>query len=209
MKVLISITSYERKDFLLNVVKQLKGEDIIIWDDNSNFEIEGEFTFHKFYKNYGKKLAWRKFQSIFKILARDNYDYYIVIPDDVILCDNFVKKSIELYENIKDDKKICLSLLSDARIKNPCWTEFNPVVKGDVILTQWNDLLFICERKFFEVLDLKEVPKERWDINPDLGSGVGGNISRDLYLNGYNMYHTKESLCTHRTNHVSKMNHNG
>lgn len=206
MKVLINITSYDRQEMLLNLTEQLEGESIIIWDDNSNFTIDGNFEFYKFYSNYGKKKAWRKFQRIFDFLLKDHKaKYYILIPDDVILCDDFVNKAIKLYESIEDKNKICLSLLSDDRIKNPNWTELHPVEKGDVVLTHWSDLCFICERKFLEEVEMKEVLKDRWDINPDLGSGVGSVISKSLYRKGYNQYHSKESLVKH-IGFKSKMN---
>lgn len=207
-KVLISITSYDRKEMLLNLIKQLDGYDLVVWDDNSNFSIDGKFTFHKFYKNYGKRLAWRKFQRIFDFLLKDysEYDYYFILPDDIILCDDFVNKSIEIYKNIKDNRKICLSLLSDIRVENMNWTGTHPVVKGDVIHTNWSDLCFMFEKKFLEEVDMKEVPTDRWDGNPKLGSGVGSVISRDLYRKNFNQYHVTETLCTHG-GHKSKMNH--
>jgi len=207
MKVLVSITSYDRKEMLLELLDQLKGFDIVVWDDNSEFEIEGDFRFYKFYKNYGKKEAWRKFKRIFNYLLNDysEYDYYFIIPDDVILCENFIKKALNLYKSIEDNNKICLSLLSDDRVKSPCWTDFEPIEKGDVILTQWSDLCFLCEKKFFEQVRNIEVKEDRWDNNPDLGSGVGSVISRLLYSNDYNQYHTKESLVKH-IGYKSKMN---
>lgn len=198
-KVLISITSYDRKEMLLDLIAQLKGYDIVVYDDNSNFSINGNFTFHRFYKNYGKKQAWRKFERIFGFLLKDysEYDYYFLLPDDVILCDDFVNKSIKLYESIKDDRKICLSLLSDDRVNNPNWTEIHPVIKGYVIHTNWSDLCMLFERRFLEEVGDIKVSEERWDGNPKLGSGVGSVISRTLYKKNFNQYHSKESLVKH------------
>ena len=42
MKVLVSITSYDRKEMLLDLIGQLKGFDIVVWDDNSDFKIDGD-----------------------------------------------------------------------------------------------------------------------------------------------------------------------
>ena len=205
MKTLINITSYNRKPMLLKLLSQLKNQDIIIWDDNSDFNLTGDFEFRKFNKNYGKILAWRKFNIIFQELNFKDYDYFIFIPDDVILCKNFVNKAIELYKNIDDKNKICLSLLSDDRIKDPCWTNTQPEIKGDVILTQWSDLCFISDGRFFEVIESVQVPLDRWNVEPTLGSGVGSKISRQLLRDGYNQYHVTKTLCTH-VGSISKMN---
>lgn len=192
---------------LEETLSQLKGYDVVVWDDNSNFRLTGDFYFYQFSKNYGKKNAWRKFQRIFNFILNEyDYDYYIFIPDDVVLCKDFVKKSIELYESILDNSKICLSLLSDDRIKAPCWTNLQPKIKGDVILSQWNDLCFIAERKFFEEVNIRYINPDRWEGEKRLGSGVGGQISRNLLSKGYNMYHAKDTLCEHRKGHISKMN---
>ncbi len=205
-KVLINITSYDRRELLLNLLEELKGEDIIVWDDNSNFNIEGEFYFYKFHKNYGKKQAWIKYRQIFRQLKSEDYDYFIFIPDDVELCCDFVNKSIKLFQKIKDEKKICLSLLSDVRIKKQCWTGIDPLIKGNVILTQWSDLCFICTSEFFKEVNIKPIAKDRWDENHKLSSGVGAQISRQLYAKGLNQYHSIESLVIHRKG-ISKMNH--
>lgn len=206
-KVLINITSYNREKMLNNILNQLKGYDVIVWDDNSNFKIDS-VKFYKFHKNYGKKKAWRKFQRIFNFILKDysNYDYYFLLPDDVVLCDNFIEKSIELYKGIKDNRKICLSLLSDVRVENPNWTGVYPLDKGDVILTHWSDLCMLFDLKYLEEADMTEIQEDRWDSNPRLGSGVGSVISRNLYRKNYNQYHVKKTLCTHG-GHKSEMNH--
>lgn len=205
MKVLIAITSYNRKEMLLNIINNLADVDIIVYDDNSDFTLNNGVKFVKFPVNYGKKRAWEKFDIIFKDLKEKDYDYYFIIPDDIDLCENFVEKSIKIYEGIEDKNKICLSLLSDKRVKNPNWTNFQPVDKGDVILTQWNDLCFICDKKFLNEVKMRPVPLSRWDVNKDLGSGVGSQISRDLTGQGFNMYHTKKSLVKH-IGYKSQMN---
>jgi|TARA_Y100000310_G_C20665005_1_gene807007 hypothetical protein len=189
-----------------NLLDQLKGYDIIVFDDCSdNLTMRSDIKYVVFQENYGKKNAWIKFDKIFNELSKKDYDYFFMIPDDIVLCKDFINKSIKLFDNIVDNRKISLSLLSDERVKHPNWTNAKPLDKGDVILTGWNDLLFVSTKEFFEVVDSVEVPKDRWDGNESLGSGVGSVLSKQLYKKNYNMYHSKESLCTHG-GHLSKMN---
>lgn len=209
MKTLIIITSYNRLHMLTNLIKQLKGYDIIVYDDCSDFKIikEKGFKFHRFNNNYGKKFAWKKFNYIFDDLRANynNYDYYIILPDDVRLVDNFVNKAISIWKNIIDDKKICLSFSSVERTKEPCFTGVKAEEFGNVIRTQWTDLMFICERRFIDRVVVDPIDENRWNNNPNLGSGVGGKISR-LFYPRFNLYNTKEELLKHIGNSDSKMN---
>jgi hypothetical protein len=76
-----------------------------------------------------------------------------------------------------------------------CWTDFQPVMKGDVILTNWTDMLFICQTEFFKALNYSIPKVERdWYLNKELGSGVGAYISRKLYNDKFTIYQTAKSL---------------
>ena len=214
-KVLINITSYNRPDMLKNLINQLDGYDIIVWDDASDnfkptllhdkFNILGTVIF---LENYGKKKAWVKWINIFKDIKDDyyNYDYFIFLPDDFTLCDDFVNKAINLWDSIEDDKKISLSFSNPNRCLKPNFTGVEPVDKGNVILTQWNDLAFICGKEFIDKVIIDPINPKRWDKNPLLSSGVGSRISNYFYNKGYNQYNVKENMCSHIGNEDSKMN---
>jgi len=206
-KTLIVITSYKRLGLLHNLLKSIKNNNISIYDDRSDFVIEREnIDFIKLKKHYGKKYCWEKYRFIFSHIKKD-YDYYIFLPDDVELCDYFVNKAIDLYESINDDDKICLSFSNPERIKKPCFTFLEPVDLGNVYKTGWNDLMFICDNRFFKEVEIEEIPLSRWeDGNELLGSGVGSQISWQLYKKGLNMYHAKEEMVKHLGNELSMMN---
>ena len=208
-KILFIITSYKRVEMLKSLLIQLKGKgDIIVFDDNSDFSIEvNGIEFYKFKKNYGKKLAWLKFQKIFKKVKRlKKYDYYFMLPDDVKLCEDFVNKSIELWEGIEDSKKVSLSFSNPARCKAPQFTFIQPKIVGDVILTGWLDMMFLCTKELFNKIDITEIPLSRWEENELLGSGVGSQISNKLVNLDYNLYNCKSNLVEHLGNLDSKMN---
>lgn len=63
---------------------------------------------------------------------------------------------------------------------------------GDVVLTGWNDLCFMAERRFLEALNYEiEEPLPEYDWK---SSGVGRNISRRLQPY-FNLYHVDKPLC--------------
>jgi hypothetical protein len=206
MKVLINITSYNRLEMLNNLIEQVKDYNYAIWDDNSDFEQLENMC--RFEKNYGKKEAWIKWNKIFQInkkLYCKDFDYFIFLPDDVVLCDNFVEKAVKLWEGIKDEKKICMSFTNPERLKVPCFTAYEPEDLGNVVKTQWNDMMFICGKEFINTVVVDPIKESRWDKNPNLSSGVGSKISH-LYYGRRNMYHAKEEMAKHIGNDCSLMN---
>ena len=193
---------------LNSLLRQLKGQDIIVFDDNSNFTIEGNgIQFHKFKENYGKKRAWLKFKQIFEYLKTTDYDYYYLLPDDIELCEDFIVKTLELWEGIEDNKKITLSFSNPARCKVSQFTRIEPMEVGNVILTGWLDMAFLFTKNFINKVDMKEIPLSRWDGNELLGSGCGSMISNKFVDDGYNLYNTKDMLMIHLGNEDSKMNY--
>ena len=48
------------------------------------------------------------FNSTFSYVKRINSKYFIYLPDDVILVDDFFNKVKDAYESIPDQNKICL-----------------------------------------------------------------------------------------------------
>jgi len=209
MKVLTIITSYNRKESLTNLLSKLDKQetDIVIYDDCSNFQLD-RTDYVKLPFNYGKEYLWLKFKKIFKEIPKD-YDYYIILPDDISISDNFIKNSVDLWVKLSDKTKISLSLLTDLRVKSPNWTNFKPIIKGNYVHTQWNDLCFICEKEFFNI-EIQAISLHRWvilqkELNMYLGSGLGGQISRYWHNKGRSQYHTKESQVIHKKG-VSMMN---
>jgi hypothetical protein len=152
-------------------------------------------------------LFWEIIDLSFKVCKKIDSKYFVYLQDDLKLCDNFFNELKNKYENIKDDKKISLEFRTDNRTERPNWNNFEPQIVGDYIHSNWVELDFICEKKFFDVLEYKinEISKNRWDNNPNLSSGVGQQLTQRLLNLGFNMYHTKKSFVEHG-DHQSKMN---
>jgi hypothetical protein len=192
----------EKKYFKLKIFVFNDGSNEIY--DLSNFDV----THIKMYPNGGKQKYWNLINNTFKIIKNINSKYFIYLPDDIKVVNNFFDEVKYEYEKIKDYNKICLSILTDNRVTRTNWTNFNPIHFNSVIKTQWNDLCFISEKKFFEVLDYKinPIPINRWEKNHNLSSGVGEQISTLLHNKNYSQYHTKKSMVYHG-DHESVMNY--
>lgn len=215
----IIISTYNRPEMLKDLLDDIKynslGKRVLvtIFDDGSNKDYEYldkyDVKYIKYVKNNGKFNYWKLISDTFKYCANIKSKYYIYLPDDIRLKDNFFEESVRIFEKIEDDNKICLNLLMDeSRRGNPNWTGFKPVEYDDYYHTQWNDLCFISNIDFFQMLNFEILPinKNRWAKNSELGSGVGQQMSMRLLALNQNMYHVIDSLVTH-DDHISKMNY--
>ena len=230
-KILVCIPTYNRSHYLSNLIEQINSLpynehdiQILVIDDGSDKEHHGNnepfcdlfenvtYIYHK--KNGGKKQYWKIVDEFCEFVQ--NYgqkDYYFYLPDDFTLCDNFFNKAIEMWENINDKDKICLSLFTDKeRMQDKNWVEAIPNLiqynEHHYYLSQWMDMCIISTRKFYEALDftIKKVNPKRWADHDAIGSGVGPQITKRL--NGdYTLYHVANSLCFEEE-HESKMNPN-
>lgn len=204
----IVITTFNRPEklySLLNSIHNCKKNykvKIFVFDDNSTIPYDTskiDATFIKLYPNRGKFRFWEIIDKTFKVVKNVNSKYFIYLQDDLIITDNFLENVKTKYDDLNDDKKICLEFRTDKRVLGPNWTRIQPQIVGDYIKTQWTELDFICEKKFFDVLNYEILPIDlnRWEKNKNLSSGVGSQLSERLLNLKYNMYHLKKSLVIH------------
>jgi hypothetical protein len=212
----IIINSYNRPEMLNNLVEDInknqKDYKIIIgiFDDCSTQKTKfNQSNIKQFgmFPNMGKKKYYVTYNATFSFVKSINSKYFIYLPDDVSLVDNFFDEVKRIYESITSTKKICLSILTDDRVNRSHWGYRDPKDFGEFLQTQWNDLCFICEKNFFETLNyrINAIDEKRWIKNPTISSGVGHQITQRLNSAGKFLYHTKKSLVYHG-DHESKMN---
>lgn len=219
MKIQVLIPTCERPDLLARLRESINRKSALftqftsIFEDTDKARCEEngfDYTYYMTGKRYGKERFWELVNFMFSKLIEA--DYYFFMGDDMSLCESFFEKAIMAYDNIEDEKKICLSLyMPKGRESKPNWTNVVPVrikFKGvEVLKTQWNDLCFVAKKDFFEALEyrINPISYKRWAKDPLRSSGVGEQISHRLHKAGYSMYHTIESLVTHG-DHPSIMN---
>lgn len=195
-KVAILITTCNRPVFLKQVLQDLQKEA-------KNFELKCFIVDDAILRN-GKKNYWQTINALWQQVRESDFDYYIQIPDDVQLTQQFVKRAITAWDAIPDPNKICLNLLLDeGRVGRTNWTNYWPEIiqgKGKRFLkTQWVDMIYMSKKSFFEQLQwhIRPIPQSRWRKNPKLSSGVGQQISHRLHQSGWHLYQTTEKLLEH------------
>jgi hypothetical protein len=204
----IVITTYEREDMLKQLLKDIFEYTeykmyVVVFDDGSKHPYdlsEYDVKYVKYVKNNGLKNLWRVISDTFKFCKNIDAKYYFYFQDDLRLKKNFFQESIRIFENIPDENKISLgTLMIDTQRNTPKWTGVYPIEYDEYYKTQWCELVFMCEYKFFESLEFKlnPIPMSRWDKNPNNSSGVGQQISVRLFEKGLNMYHVINTLTTH------------
>ena len=203
MKVAFLITTYNRQESCQRLVDALQGQGtIIVLNDGCNYKINGcRQVFQP--THGGKPRYWVTVNNLFH--HRPKADYYIMLPDDFLPQAGMVEKAIDIWNSIEDPQKICLNLATD-RMGVACWTRFLPEDRGNVWLSQWMDMCFLCEERFFTTLGGTTEIHMNWYSGRVKSSGVGSQISRRLFAIGYNLYQVKESLITVQNEHlISKM----
>jgi len=214
------ITTYNRPDLLGKLLEQIVQEKppntvIHIHNDGSTMNYFKVIDRYKdkldiryfFHDHYGKKRYWALINKVFK--ERVESKYYIMLPDDDILNPDFFNRVINKWIGIKDPFKICMMpSINEERKWLNSWTGKHPYKKGDVWLTGFVDMRFICTKSFFEELGvLGGISAKRWERNKLASSGVGSQISLTLYAKDLNMYISEEDL-TYQVPHKSEMNPN-
>jgi len=191
------ITTYNRQDSCQRLVDGLQGlGDILVLNDGCDYEIKG--CRQEFQKQHNGRYHYFATVNHLFSLRTLSY-YYIMLPDDFLMDKKQVEAALDLWRGIENKNKICLNLYAD-RIGQKCWTNFTPVLKGNVWLTQWVDMCFLCKEKFFVMLGTINSKDFNGRLNKR-SSGVGAYISRRLYGRRQNLYQATESLVTPQAEH--------
>lgn len=202
MKLAFLIPTYNRPRSLTEIVQKIhKLGDVYILDDCGKFDLSKLLKYNvKLFKNpehNGKEKFYLTVNSLFNEIVDKDYDYYFFMPDDLIPIPDFHTKAIEIWEKIKDNRKTCINLfLEKSRFMTACWTSFKPRDVGPAYLTNWVDMCFMCEQRFFIYLDYRiPQPEIDWKLTPSMSSGVGRYISKFLvFKKGLRIYQVKSSL---------------
>ena len=217
-KTLICITSYNRQESLARLLANLMNDsrpgevDIIVFDDRSDdgtaelLQRVGKLARHTIATTHrGKAGFWHTFQDIFDYIKNaEPYDYYMILPDDVLPCADFVNKAIQAFD---ESGCICLSPLLTNRSLLPGISRWGnkPIERKPWgYLTHYFDCCGIMRREFFEVLNwhmMEILPS----ADPYRSSGVGRQITTRLQAANKPMGHVHRTLLT-LTEHDSVMN---
>ena len=199
-KTLVIITSYNRHESLQVLTDELLKQacDIVVFDDRSKLppkSFNDRISVVISDTHRGKAGFGQTYQDIFDYCKSHEYDYYIILPDDVDPCPNFVAECIAAYDKAGC---ICLSPLLTNRSLLPGISRWGrkPIIRKDWgYLTSYFDCCTICRRDFFEALNWSMLPILP-SGNPFRSSGVGRQITTRLQAAGKPMGHVRRTLLT-------------
>jgi glycosyltransferase involved in cell wall biosynthesis len=226
--ILVWINTYNRPDSLRELLSDIADTQenfsvsVVVFNDHSDKSYADVVASAKRRLNieifdmperHGKKKYWKLCTYAMKTMtpAMQGYRYIVKLDDDLRLAPQFFRRCINLWSAIRDPRKVALNFRLDHRENKRGWTgtvpELESFGKWNIYLSQWVDMDFFVENRFFKELSHRILPisESRWRNNPNLSSGVGQQISERLYKKGWNMYLTAQSLVKH-DHHESLMN---
>lgn len=211
----VAITTYNRPESLLKIIKQIILEDvtIAIYDDCSDvcykkvieflLKSNKNFIFKSNKHNLGKKGFSTTYNNIFKDISESDSTYFIQIPDDIILIPDFFYRATSQLNEIGEPvlniatssfhthKYIKLGKKKEKIGEHYYWTDV------------YVDGAYIAKKEFFKIIGYHiEKMVRNWKRYPQLGSGTGFKI-KEKYKK--NMLQVTRSLVKH-TGHDSVMN---
>jgi hypothetical protein len=190
---IILMPTFNRSSFVEAIVKQLKqeakecGYTILhcLADDGSDFRFHPykelakkwsepyyRIQHERNFKNFGRKGFWKTWNVLFGMAQKEEWQYAIALPDDCVLCIDFLGRVSAHFEAIyknRDGRAVAMNLRVSA--------------KRNWLKNRWVDGAFVARREFFQVLDWKMKPVAgTWfdgtsrNRNP-ASSGVGKQMS--------------------------------
>lgn len=214
--IVIGILSYDRYNKLNDLINSILNQKsdytfcIVIIDDCSYDEKKliklknNNIKIIKNNKNNGKELYWKTINNLLKEISCYNFEYFLQLDDDFLICENLINKSFLLFKEnlILNNKKlgaISLHLNNKNDLNDNRWG----------LGVNWVDGGSIFYRKFLEDINFKisEISKKRWISNKNLSSGVWQKMSFLLKKNDYLVAKVNKSLLYHDDDNLSKMNY--
>lgn len=170
---MIYITSYNRPEFLLRLLKELEGEQVTVVDDGSEYNPIEHMKYCDYYRleHRGKEGFWITWDFMLSLAKETKDNEFIFIPDDVY--------DVNLTALRRDYKEGCLNVLNVGKDRG--WSKVGYVDCG-----------FICNRSVLEKLEFRMFPIRfgRFKIE-GVSSGVGQQLSHRLAVMKVPMYTTK------------------
>lgn len=195
MKAVILITTYNRPQMCLDLLKDIKSQfeciyKVIVYNDCSTedyAEVERylrdnirEYRYERNHKRYGKQKFWELHRKMYREVKKERFDYFIQLLDDTRLVDRFYPDVFDLFHkcgcgvlNIMLPEDLHKRLEATNTIKYKYQEQW-------FWKKRWIDLCFITQRRFFEKVkwSCPLVAESRWKQNPKASSGVGSALTK-------------------------------
>ena len=214
LNIHIAIPTYNRPEFLLTLIKQIYeyrkdfNLSIFIYNDCSTEDYSDiehfisksnnvifEYKINE--KNFGREFYSLTYNNIFNDIKDKNADYYIQIPDDVEIVDDFFNRAIKTIIQTKEEviNIFTIKKLTRRFVK----LKIKKVIIGNNEYWEsgWIDGAYIAKKSFFEKIGyhIDIVNKSRWK-NKNLGSGTCNQIVKKYKKRP--IYQLTKSLLIHK-----------
>lgn len=237
MKILTLITTYNRPELCTRLVEELVMQITTTLHDSEKPEVRHGFLFvddgnnHdyitkliKYCRRYaisadcitmalnnGKEGYWSTMNQAFKYMSIMGWSVLVQLPDDVIPVPDFYTGALDhlAKANTLLGGKILINLYKCHRFSE--WGALAPAPLPDTTLdiTAWMDMCYIANRGV--IIDLDYTVQQvfrNWSTSPEMGSGVGAQLSRRLRAMGIPQLQVRRSLVIDDGEQLSQMNPN-
>lgn len=190
---MIFVFSYQREEMLKSVLKDLKGEDVTILDDGSDFKIKHPNVLR--FKNGGKAKFWEKWFIALRLAEGTDDDFFLFMPSDFLNID--LVKIKEIHNELKS-KPYVYNLINDGR--EMCWNTIKPVkINEERMQIGFTDCGFFCNREALKRIgfNIKAIDPRRFKTRGDISSGVGQFLTQSFQIARIPIYMPIKSLAFH------------
>jgi len=204
---LILITTYNRSEMLLSLLKEING-NVVVFDDGSEYNPSEHKKYCRYYRysHQGKIGFWKIWGEMLRIAKRSKDDWFLFLQDDVT--------GVQMDKIKGVTKGLDTFAFNIMRRGDPMrgWTNIQPspaTLNGlDVFKCGYVDCIFSTNRKTLELLEWQMNPISPYHSYPKgKSSGVGEQLSQRFKRLDVPMYFPKKSLAVHG-DHESKMHPN-
>lgn len=216
----VNITTCKRSEWCLNLLKQIhsqsKGFNISVSVFNDKCETDYSkviryckahgYVFYRSKIRFGKWRYWELLNHSYAYADSIKFDYFICLPDDVILVDNFFSRITSLVYN-----KTAMINFFTANVYLYNYANFtvNKIKGVDVWHNNWIDSAFATTKYVMQDFRIKQ-PRSSIKRDDSRGSGCGTEQLKAYNLKtGKYAYQTVEALCEHIGNTDSVMHSSG
>lgn len=224
MKILTVITTYNRPELCAALIKALLIEmqesdhthTLLIADDGSKPDYATALADsvsragHRSVvircpENMGKANYWSLMRAIYKRSKSIAWHVMVQLPDDVLPVAGMYNAAVNALYKFKS-AGVLINLYRCHRDQE--WGSPRPFDIDDTLrYTGWMDMCYACKRAVIVALEYTVHPIYRdWRRHPEMGSGVGAQLSRRLRELSITQYQFKQSLVIDRGEHKSQMN---
>lgn len=212
MKFLVCITHYNRPDMLRRLVTQLfqqGGMSVwpVVFDDCSLLpppRLPGASVVQHI-RRYGKDRFWMTVRECLQLAKKAEFDYFILLQDDLELCDRFFHRVMETWEAVGRTGNVVNLLTDQHRAGRSIWgqppPEHHDMGGLHLVKCNWTEPIFFTDRAALEKLDYEVHPI---DAVEGLGTRVGKQISSRWNDAGVRIWQAQETFVHHGT-HESVM----